>query len=98
MASHYGDLVPKLKGKALAAPGRHPEESFALMLPQEAVAMLLETEPEHFYQTPHYVGWPCVLVRWTTPFETVSFWLERAWDYRAPKTLRVVHGRNQSKA
>ncbi|MBU3076707.1 hypothetical protein [Sphingomonas quercus] len=93
MESHYGSLVPKLGGKALAAPGRHPDEAFVLMLPLDTVAMLVEADPAHFYQTPHYVGWPGVLVRWTTPFETVAFWLQQAWDYRASKKLRSAHGR-----
>lgn len=87
MASHYGVMVPKLRGKALCAPGRHTDDSFVLMLPLETVAMLVEAEPEHFYQTPHYVGWPGVLVRWEAPWDTIAFWLGQAWRHRAPKRL-----------
>ena len=63
MDSYYGSPVPKHNGKALVAPGREPD-SFVMMIGAEEKAMLIETDPDTFWETDHYRGWPGLLVRY----------------------------------
>src|SRR3546814_19801928 len=63
MLSFYGTPCPKLNGKALASPGREPG-SFAVMCKPDEKEILLETDPDTFWQTPHYAGWHALLVRY----------------------------------
>ena len=60
--THYGDPAVKANGHAILAPGREAD-SFCLIVDLDTKLMLMETEPETYWQTPHYDGWPAVLVR-----------------------------------
>lgn len=64
-ASHYGGPSVKVNGRPILAPGRE-QGSFCLMVDLDTVEMLKETDPETYWQTSHYVGWPAVLVRYDT--------------------------------
>lgn len=59
------------------------------MLAVERVDLLLELEPEIFFQTPHYVGWPCVLVRYAalSPTDLMPL-LDECWERRATARQR----------
>ncbi|TPE62847.1 MmcQ/YjbR family DNA-binding protein [Sandaracinobacter neustonicus] len=84
----YGRPALKVKGKVIACTGR-ADDHFVLMLDVERVALLIEMEPEIFFQTPHYVGWPCVLVRYETlPPADLAPLLAEAWARRAPRGWR----------
>src|SRR5688572_27979895 len=54
----------------------------------EEQEFLIETQPELYYITDHYRGYPAVLARLSklSPAECRSR-LERAWRLKAPKTL-----------
>ena len=50
--------------------------------------MLKETDPATFWQTPHYEGWPAVLVRFDSPDpDRVRAMIERshAWSAAKPR-------------
>jgi hypothetical protein len=50
--------------------------------------MLIETQPELYYITDHYRGWPAVLARLSKlRAGECRLRLERAWCKKAPKTL-----------
>jgi hypothetical protein len=50
--------------------------------------MLMEAEPEIFFETPHYEGWGYVLVRLETiPEDELAEVVEDAWRLAAPKRL-----------
>lgn len=91
MASFYGDMVPKLNGKPIASPGREPG-SFHLPVSHADKAMLMDTDPDTFWQTPHYEGWPGVLVRYGHARERVALWLRRRWWDVAKKAERAAAG------
>ncbi|WP_404333586.1 hypothetical protein AB2M62_10660 [Sphingomonas sp. MMS12-HWE2-04] len=91
MASFYGDMVPKLNGKAILSPGREAD-SFHLPVSHADKAMLMETDPDTFWQTPHYEGWPGVLVRYGRERERVERWILRRWWDVAKKAQRVAAG------
>ena len=62
-STHYGGPAVKANGNAFVAPGREAG-SFCLMIDHDTVDMLKETDPATYWQTPHYEGWPAVLVRY----------------------------------
>ncbi len=92
MAPFYGTPCPKVRGKAFVSPGREPG-SFHVMSPHEEKAVLLETDPDAFWQTAHYEGWPGLLVRYgAADVERVKAVIARAWWDRASKAQRQEFG------
>lgn len=92
MAPFYGTPCPKVNGKAFVSPGREVG-SFHVMCPIEEKELLLETDPGIFWQTPHYEGWPGLLVRFA-PADPgrVAGVIRRAWWDRAKKAQRAAFG------
>jgi hypothetical protein len=65
-STYYGGPAVKVSsnGRPFIAPGREADLSFCLMIDLDTVEMLKETDPDTYYQPPHYVGWPALLVRY----------------------------------
>lgn len=64
LSTSYGKPAVKVNGRAFLYSGREEETSFGVALDLDTVEMLKETDPGTFWQTPHYEGWPAVLVRY----------------------------------
>jgi hypothetical protein len=66
----------------------------AVHVPLEAKAFLLASVPEVYLTTPHFDGWPAVLVRLPRiAAADLDELLEQAWRARAPKKLVARCGR-----
>ncbi len=65
LTTYYGGPAVKANDRPVVTPGREPD-SFCLHLPKDKVEMLMLVDPDTFWQTPHYQGWPAVLVRYAT--------------------------------
>lgn len=92
MAPYYGTPSPKVNGKAFVSPGRE-EGSFHVPSPHDEKAILLETDPDTFWETDHYRGWPGLLVRYGSDDpERVALVITRAWWDKASKTQRKAYG------
>ena len=92
LESFYNDLCPKVNRKAFVSPGREPD-SFHVPAPHEEKAILMETDPDTFWQTAHYANWPGLLVRYgSTDPERVKRVITRAWWDRASRTQRKAFG------
>ncbi|MBA17427.1 MAG: hypothetical protein CMN73_13895 [Sphingomonas sp.] len=89
MESYYGPPCPKLNGKPLCAPSREAD-SFCLMVTKAEKEILLETDPDHFWQTDHYRNYPAILVRYGAPFDRVELYLWRRWWDLAKKAQRCA--------
>ena len=86
--THYGGPAAKVasNGRAFLAPGREPDVSFCLMIDQDMIEMLKETDPATWYQPPHYVGWDALLVRYDSDDpERVRAMIALARDQAAAK-------------
>ena len=60
--------------------------SFVLAIDQDTKEMLIETDPETFWQTPHYHGWPGLLVRYDSADpERVFAMIERSREWTAAR-------------
>lgn len=91
MAPYYGVPVPKVNGRAIASPGRE-EGSFHLPVGHDAKAMLMASDPDTFWETEHYRGWPGVLVRYGRERDRVALYLRRSWWDHASARQRKAAG------
>jgi len=60
-------VVTETNGQFFVFEGRETATSFAVQIDLETIEMLKETEPETYWQSKHYEGWPAVLVRYESP-------------------------------
>jgi hypothetical protein len=73
-------------GRGFVWTGREADTSFAAAVNLDTVEMLKETEPETYWQSPHYEGYPAVLIRYDSPDpERVRYVIEQAYEYTAAK-------------
>ena len=92
LSTSYGKPAVKVNGKAFLYPGRETG-SFAVASPLPEKDILMETDPDTFWETAHYRGWPAVLVRYQSADpERVSNVIARAWWDKAPRALRNDFG------
>jgi hypothetical protein len=94
----YGTPALKVRGRLLVRL-KEDGETIVLMVDFELRDMLMKADPETFYITDHYRGYPAVLVRLASVDpEGLQVLLEQAWRSKAPKGLiaRFDAGRDQS--
>lgn len=63
LSTSYGKAAVKVNGRAFLYTGHEDKSSFGVAIDLDTVEMLKETDPDIFWQTPHYEGWPAVLIR-----------------------------------
>ena len=88
LGTTYGQPAVKVasNGRAFLNSGHEVDTSFVLALDRDTVELLKETDPATFWQTPHYVGWEAVLVRYDSPDPgRVRETIARARDWAAAK-------------
>ena len=87
LSTSYGAPAVKVasNGRAFVHPGREPG-SFCLAIDRDVVEMLKETDPDTYWQTPHYEGWPAILVRYgSADPERVLAMIDQARDWNAAR-------------
>jgi hypothetical protein len=86
LSTSYGKPAVKVNGRAFLFTGHEQETSFGIGIDLDTVEMLKETDPETFWQSPHYQGWPAVLIRFDSRDpERVRAMIERARDWNAAR-------------
>jgi hypothetical protein len=86
LSTSYGKPAVKVasNGRAFLYVGREAESSFGVAIDLDSVEILKETDPDTFWQTAHYEGWPAVLVRFgSADPERVRSVIERSRDWTA---------------
>jgi hypothetical protein len=92
LESWWGTPCPKVSGKGLMSRSREAD-SFGLMVTRDEKLLLLETDPDTFWQTDHYRNYSMLLVRFGTDSrERIELYINRAWWDRAPKATRAAFG------
>ena len=89
LGTSYGKPAVKVasNGRAFLSTGNEPENSFGIAVDLDTVEMLKETDPDTFWQTPHYEGWPMVLVRYDSRDpERVRAMIQRSRNWVAAKS------------
>ncbi len=88
----HGGRCVRVRGHWIVNEGREPD-ALALALDLGTVDFLKETEPGTYFQTPHYEGWPAVLVRYeAADDDRLREQIDKAWARRATKTQRKARG------
>ena len=92
LSTSDGRPAVKVNGKAFLYPGRE-KGRFAAASPLGEKELLIETDPDTFWESDHYRGWPAVLVRYDSADpERVRQVITRAWWDKAPRALRQQFG------
>ncbi|HKC03944.1 MAG TPA: hypothetical protein VKC17_11660 [Sphingomicrobium sp.] len=84
----YGKPAVKVvsNGRAFLFPSHEPDTSFGVAIDLDTIEILKATDPDTFWQTPHYEGWEGVLVRYdSTDEERVREVISRSRDWVAAK-------------
>lgn len=84
----YGKPAVKVRsnGRAFLFPSHEADTSFGVAMDLGTIEILKETDPDTFWQTPHYVGWEGVLIRYDSEDqERVRDVIERSRDFVAAK-------------
>jgi predicted DNA-binding protein (MmcQ/YjbR family) len=83
----YGTPALRVKGKFLLRL-REDGETIAIKIPMDDREVLLQADPEVFYITDHYRGYPAILFRLSAiRRDQLADLLELAWRFVAPKRL-----------
>ncbi|HXU46832.1 MAG TPA: MmcQ/YjbR family DNA-binding protein [Thermoanaerobaculia bacterium] len=90
--SCYGTPGLRVKGKFMARLWEDGE-TLVVKLDFDRKELLLAAEPDVFFTTDHYRGYPSVLVRLSKiDPDALRGLLEDAWRIAAPKRLLAAHG------
>jgi len=84
----YGKPAVKVtsNGRAFLFPSHEADTSFGVAIDLDTIEILKETDPDTFWQTPHYVGWEGVLIRYDSEDEgRVREMIERSRTFVAAK-------------
>lgn len=91
-STSYGQPAIKTRGRLICSAGHEPG-SFHLACPHEEKAVLLDTDPDTFWQTPHYANWPGLLVRYgSADPDRIRAVITRAWWDRATRAQQAAYG------
>jgi hypothetical protein len=66
LSTSYGKPAVKVvsNGRAFLYRSHEPATSFGVGIDLDTVEILKATEPQTYWQTPHYEGWPAILIRY----------------------------------
>jgi len=87
-STSYGQPAIKVaaNGRAFLFPSHEADTSFGVAIDRDTIEILKATDPDTFWQTPHYEGWEGVLIRYdSTDEERVRDVIERSRDWVAAK-------------
>jgi hypothetical protein len=88
LGTSYGKPAVKVasNGRAFLFPSHESDTSFGVAMDLDTIEVLKETDPATFWQTPHYVGWEGVLIRYDSEDpERVREVIARSRDWVAAK-------------
>ncbi len=87
----HGGRCIRVRGHWIVTESR--EGCPALALDHGDVEFLMETEPQTYFQTPHFHGYPAVLVRTEAADDArLREQIDKAWARRATKAQRIARG------
>jgi len=88
VGTSYGTPSLKVRGKFMCRLRTDPDALVLRVVDMGEREALLQGQPDVFYTTPHYDGYPAVLVRLQdADLVELAELIEEAWRIRAPKRL-----------
>jgi hypothetical protein len=92
LATSYGTPALAVRGKSFVR--IRQAGILVVMCAIEEKEMLMEAEPDLYFETDHYKGWPAMLVRLAAINDAeLTQRLLAAWRQKAPKRLAASFGR-----
>lgn len=89
-STSYGTASLKVRGKSFCRMKEKTEGVLVVMVPLGLKEALLDAEPVKYFETPHYTGYPAMLVRLSAVSdEELTNRLDCAWREKAPKALTI---------
>ena len=88
LGTSYGKPAVKVvsNGRTFIFPSHEAATSFGVAIDLDTIEILKETDPETFWQSPHYIGWEGVLIRYDgKDIERIRNVIERSRDFVAAK-------------
>ena len=88
LGTSYGKPAVKVasNGRAFLYPSHEADTSFAVAIDLDTIEILKETDPDTIWQSPHYIGWEGVLIRYDSKDEDrVRDVIARSRDWVAAK-------------
>jgi hypothetical protein len=88
LGTSYGKPAVKIasNGRAFLFPSHEPDSSFGVAIDLDTIEILKATDPDTFWQTPHYEGWEGVLIRYDSKdLERIRDVIERSRAFVAAK-------------
>jgi hypothetical protein len=88
LSTSYGKPAVKVasNGRAFLFPSHEADTSFGVAIDLDTIEILKTTDPDSFWQTPHYEGWEGVLIRYDSrDLERVREVIERSRNWVAAK-------------
>jgi hypothetical protein len=86
----HGKPSFRVRGKLFAwtSPKREAEGAFVVRVDRDEKRLILESDPEVYFETPHYHGYPAVLIHLDRiDRDELAERIEDAWLIQAPKRL-----------
>jgi hypothetical protein len=92
VATSFGTPALKVRGKMICRLRTNPDALVLRVIDLGDREALLQGQPDVFFSTPHYDGYPYVLVRLEAvdPAELAEL-IEDAWRLRAPKRVTKAY-------
>jgi len=92
-SSLHGGRCIRVRGHWILTESSSARGELALALDPADVDFLMETEPQTYFQTPHFQGYPAVLVRpEVADDDRLREQIDKAWARRATKAKRKARG------
>jgi len=92
VGTSYGTPALKVRGKGMCRMRSNPDALVLRVLDLGEREALLQGQPDAFFSTPHYDGYPYVLVRLEAVDRgELAELIEDAWRIRAPKRVVKAH-------
>jgi hypothetical protein len=85
-STSYGRKALKVRGKMFAALRTDPD-AIVVRCDGEEKPLLLDARSDILFETPHYHGWPYMLIRLDASPDDVREFLTDSWLIAAPKKL-----------
>ena len=85
-STSYGRPALKVRGKFFAALRTNPD-AIVVKCDGEEKPLLLDARSDILFETPHYHGWPYMLVSLDAPLDDIREFLFDSWLLAAPKRL-----------
>lgn len=88
LGTSWGKPAVKIvsNGRAFLFPSHEADTSFGAAIDLDTIEILKETDPDTFWQSPHYVGWEGILIRYSGKDEQrITDVISRSRDFVAAK-------------